>query len=129
VLYKWRAAKKAGVELVRQVVGDLVAQRGDRLPIMPLGAYRATRADGVARTSRAAVFSAGRPWQRGKTAPLAHQEPTCRDAECPVMVKSPPAPPFVMVQSQLLLEFLIIPFDDPAVLGQRHQVLALGRRG
>jgi len=50
VLQKRSAPKKAGVELVRQVVGDLAAERGDRLPIMPLGRYRTIRASGIAQT-------------------------------------------------------------------------------
>ncbi len=38
------------------------------------------------------------------------------------MVKTAPASPFVMTESEFLLEFLVIPFDDPALFGERHQV-------
>ena len=45
------------------------------------------------------------------------------------MVKSPPAPPLVLVQSQLLLELLIVPLDDPALLGEGDEFFELRRRG
>ena len=35
------------------------------------------------------------------------------------MMKPAPAPPFVMAEPELLFQFLIIPFDDPALFGQR----------
>ena len=40
------------------------------------------------------------------------------------MMKAPPAASFVVTQSQLLLELLVVALDDPAVLGQRDQILA-----
>ena len=110
---------------MQQVVGDLAAQRGDRLPVMPRGPYRATRAGGIAQTPRAGIFVAGRLVRRGKTAPLAHQEHIRRNAKCPVIVKSPPAPPLVLLQSQLLFELLIIPLDDPAVLSEGEELFEL----
>ena len=42
------------------------------------------------------------------------------------MVKSAPTPSFIVTQSQLLLEFLIVAFDDPAVFGHLHQRLQRG---
>ena len=39
------------------------------------------------------------------------------------MVKAPPAPAFIVTQSQFLLEFLVVPLDDPAVFGEFHQRL------
>ncbi len=57
----------------------------------------------------------------GKTVPLADQEPIGGDAQGGVMVKSAPTPPFIVAQTQLLLEFLIITLDDPAVLGNLNQ--------
>src|ERR1700689_5200306 len=39
------------------------------------------------------------------------------------MVETAPAAPFLVAQTQLLLEFLIVAFDDPAVLGNLHQRL------
>jgi len=42
------------------------------------------------------------------------------------MVKTAPTPSFIVTQSQLLLEFLIIAFDDPAVFRYFHQRLQRG---
>ena len=39
------------------------------------------------------------------------------------MMKSPPASAFVMPQSELLFQFLIVPFNDPALFGNRDQIL------
>ena len=39
------------------------------------------------------------------------------------MVKSAPTPSFIVAQSQFLLEFLIVAFDDPAVFGHLDQRL------
>jgi hypothetical protein len=39
------------------------------------------------------------------------------------MVKAAPASAFVMTQSEFLLEFLIIPFNDPTLFGECHQIL------
>ncbi len=36
-------------------------------------------------------------------------------------MKTPPTPSFKMTQPEFLFEFLIVPFDDPAMLGQVHQ--------
>ena len=52
----------------------------------------------------------------GKTVPLGYQEPISRNAQCGVVVKSAPVATFEMAEPQLLFQFLIIPFDDPAVL-------------
>jgi hypothetical protein len=38
------------------------------------------------------------------------------------MVKAAPASAFVMTESEFLLEFLVIPFDDPALFGERHHI-------
>src|ERR1039457_1485154 len=40
-----------------------------------------------------------------------------------VMVKSAPTPSFIVAQPQLLLEFLVVTLDDPAVLGNLYQRL------
>ena len=37
------------------------------------------------------------------------------------MMKSPPATPFVVTQAEFLLQFLIVPLDDPAMFRQVHQ--------
>src|ERR1017187_1228497 len=59
----------------------------------------------------------------GKTVPLADQEPVGGDAQGGVMVKSAPTPSFIVAQPQLLLEFLVVTLDDPAVLGNLYQRL------
>ena len=38
-----------------------------------------------------------------------------------VVMPAQPGPPFVVVQSQLLLELLVVLFDFPAALRQSHQ--------
>ena len=57
----------------------------------------------------------------GKTVPLGYQEPISRDAQRGVMVESAPVATFKVPQPQLLFQLLIIPFDDPAVLGHLDQ--------
>ena len=42
------------------------------------------------------------------------------------MVKPAPASSFVMPQAELLFQLLVIAFDDPALLGQPHQIAKLG---
>src|SRR3954447_25883677 len=37
------------------------------------------------------------------------------------MMKATPVAPFKMPQPEFLLQFLVIPFDDPAVFGYLHQ--------
>ena len=54
----------------------------------------------------------------GKTVPLSHQEPIGGDAERRMVVKAAPAAPFVVSQSQFLLEFLVVALNDPALFGQ-----------
>jgi hypothetical protein len=56
----------------------------------------------------------------GKTVPLVDQKPIGCDAQDGVMVKATPGSSFIMAQSQLLFEFLIVTLDDPTVLGQLH---------
>ncbi len=70
-------------------VVTLYLLRGDRVRVMPLGPSGAPRAGGTAQTSRAGVFVAGRPWQRGKNGssrPPGTHTPRCRvsrDGEIP----------------------------------------------
>jgi len=45
------------------------------------------------------------------------------------MVESTPAAALIVAQAQLLLQFLIIPLDDPTVFRQLHQSLQLGPGG
>ena len=57
----------------------------------------------------------------GKTVPLGYQEPISRDAQRGMMVESAPVATLEVPQPQLLFQLLIIPFDDPAVLGHLDQ--------
>ena len=47
------------------------------------------------------------------------------------MMKAAPTASFVVAQAEFLLQFLVIPFDDPAMFGQLHQFLqgSIGRQG
>jgi len=63
---------------------------------------------------------------RGNTAPFGYQEAIGRNTESSVMMKTAPAPSFIMTQSKFLLKFFIIPLDDPALLCHTGQVLELG---
>jgi hypothetical protein len=42
------------------------------------------------------------------------------------MVEAEPVAAFEMSQSQLLLQFLVIPFDDPPVLGHLNESFEYG---
>ena len=54
---------------------------------------------------------------RGKEpAPLGDEEPVRGDAEYSVMVETAPAAAFTVPQPEFLLQFLVIPLKDPAVL-------------
>jgi hypothetical protein len=64
----------------------------------------------------------------GKTVPLGNQEPIGRNAERGVVVKPSPVATFKVSQPQLLLQLLVIPFDDPAVFGHLDQCWELNRR-
>ena len=45
------------------------------------------------------------------------------------MVKATPTPPLKVIETQFLLELLVVPFDPPAHLGGRDQFLKAGRLG
>jgi len=62
----------------------------------------------------------------GKTVPLGYQEPISCNTECCVVVESAPVATFKVPQAQFLLQFLIIPLDDPAVFGHFDQSLDPG---
>src|SRR5258708_35208974 len=62
----------------------------------------------------------------GKTIPLGHQEPISCDAQCGVMMEPAPVAPLKVSQPQLLFQFLVIPFDDPAVFGHLDQSFERG---
>jgi hypothetical protein len=63
----------------------------------------------------------------GKTVPLGYQEPIGRNAERGVVMKPAPVAAFKVSQPQLLLQLLVIPFDDPAVFGHFDQRFKLDR--
>jgi len=56
-----------------------------------------------------------------KRASFRHQEAVCGDAKSGMVVKASPTSAFVMPQPEFLFQFLIITFDDPAMLGCPHQ--------
>src|SRR5215218_5637470 len=64
----------------------------------------------------------------GEKAPLANEEAVSRDAQGGVMVKATPAPSFVVIKPEFLLQLLVVPFDPPAQLGDADQVNQGGRR-
>jgi hypothetical protein len=57
----------------------------------------------------------------GKTVPLGRQEPISCNTERCVMVEPAPVAAFKVAQPQLLLQLLIIPFDNPAVFSHFDQ--------
>src|ERR1700733_8772846 len=58
----------------------------------------------------------------GKTAPFGNQEAIRGNAQGGVVMKSAPAAPFKVPQTEFLLQFLVIAFDDPAVFGEIDQI-------
>src|ERR1039457_5062244 len=81
---------------------------------------RPTRAEvrGWPAGSESKLTDAGRG---GKTVPLGYQEPISCDTERGVMIEPAPVTAFKVAQPELLFQFLIIPFDDPAVFGHLDQ--------
>jgi hypothetical protein len=45
------------------------------------------------------------------------------------MVKAALTPSFIVARSEFLFQFLVVPLDDPAVLGQAHQIGEFGSGG
>ena len=45
------------------------------------------------------------------------------------MMKTSPASSFIMTQSKFLLQFFVIPLDDPALLGHANKSLSLVSAG
>src|SRR5580704_7924303 len=64
----------------------------------------------------------------GKTVPLGYEEPISCDTERCVVVESAPVATLKVPQPQFLLQFLVVPFDDPAVFGHFDQGLEAGFR-
>jgi hypothetical protein len=64
----------------------------------------------------------------GKTVPLSNQEPVSRNAQRRVVVESAPVSAFEVSQTQLLFQFLVIPFDDPSLFGDLDQSFDRGIR-
>lgn len=56
-------------------------------------------------------------------ATLSHQKRICSDTRCGVAIKATPASPFVMTESELLFQVLIVALDAPAHLGHEHKLL------
>src|SRR6202789_2804506 len=74
----------------------------------------------------------GLSWSRGgNRLPEGDEESVGGDAETGVVVEASPTSAFIVAQSQLLLEFLIIPLNPPAQLGGVDQFgdRRVGRQG
>src|SRR2546426_9727354 len=66
---------------------------------------------------------------RGKMRePLGGEKRIRRNAERGVMVEAPPAPPFEVIQPQLVLQLLVGPLDPPAQHREPDKIGARGRR-
>jgi len=89
---------------------------------MPLGS-EASPVAGSPAPVRALIVRERRPARRGKTVPLGYQEPIRGNAQSGVMMEAAPAASLIMAQSEFLLQLLVIPFDDPALFGDRYQML------
>jgi len=50
----------------------------------------------------------------GNGLPFGDEEPVSRNTQRGMMMKTPPASPFIMSEANLLLEILVIPFDPPS---------------
>lgn len=61
----------------------------------------------------------------GKGGPFGDQESIGGDAQGRMVMETEPPPAFVMTESQLLFEVLVVPLDPPALVGRVHQ---LGKR-
>ena len=57
---------------------------------------------------------------------LCDEKAVGRNTQRGVVMETLPTPPFVVRESELLLEFLVVPLDAPAHLGDEDQVLQGG---
>ena len=62
----------------------------------------------------------------GKTVPLGHQEPISRDAQRGVMVEPSPVAALEVPEPEFLLEFFIVPFDNPPMFGDLDESFERG---
>src|SRR3954462_6379812 len=58
----------------------------------------------------------------GEKTSLANEEAIGRNAQGGVMMKAAPAPSFIMIEPQFLLEVLVIPLNPPAQFGHVNQI-------
>jgi hypothetical protein len=86
---------------------------------------RPARAE-VWRWPRGCEFEMTGSGRGGKTVPLGYQEPIRCNAERGVMVEPSPVTAFEMTEAQLLFQFLIIAFHDPALFRHLDQSFELG---
>src|ERR1700761_6117015 len=66
---------------------------------------------------------------RGKKAALGDQKAVGCDAQAGMMMKPAPVAALVMAEADLLLELLIVSFNQPARLGDVDEALERGARG
>ena len=88
---------------------------------MPLGPDR--RRLWVDNLGEGQVFRASRRRRllSGDASHVGDQESVSRDAERGVVMEAAPSSSFVMAESEFLLQFLVVPLDPPALLGEVHQ--------
>ncbi len=86
---------------------------------------RRARAE-VWRWSRDREFELTGSGRGGKAVPLGYQEPIRCNRERGVMMEPSPVTAFEMTEAQLLFQFLIVAFDDPALFGHLDQSFELG---
>ena len=93
---------------------------------MPFRTVTASRGAGSGQEAAVGVIPIARLAPRGKNGPFGHQEPIGRDAQGGVMMKPAPVATFIMTQAELLFQFLVVAFDDPAVFGAMHEFFQTG---
>src|SRR5437879_4999816 len=87
------------------------------------GAPRGVKRLGTRGVGRKASGSGGKCASRS-----AARNAYAANAQRGVMVEAPPAPPFEVIQPQLVLQLLVVPLDPPAQHGEPDQIGARGHR-
>jgi hypothetical protein len=92
---------------------------------MPSAGGWSDRAVGSLAVVLAWVIPVGGRGLRGETAPFGDQEPVTSDAERGVMVEAQLTAVFEVSESEFLFQFLVVPFNQPAILRNPDEVLPL----
>lgn len=111
-----------------ELVGDLPAQSRDRVRDMAL---RADRRPSGCNPRVGQVFRRCRGFftRVALHQALADQKPVGRNAQRGMVMKATPVAPLEVVQAELLLQLLVVPFDASAHLDDVHQFFPDRRRG